>query len=83
MLTSLTSVPHLAEMKSACATQISAYRSCLENNGDQPDEIMSERCGSLMKDLWQCSESTMRRIEGQNGGAGGTSGTASSGGHLM
>ncbi|WVF69111.1 hypothetical protein IAT40_003885 [Kwoniella sp. CBS 6097] len=61
------SVPHLAELKAACATDISNYRQCLDKHASQPDEVISEQCGGLMKSLWECSERTMASIEAKEG----------------
>ncbi|KAL1408054.1 hypothetical protein Q8F55_004851 [Vanrija albida] len=57
------SVPHLAELKRACANQIATYRGCLETNGAQPDDVVRERCAKSMKALWECSESKVAELE--------------------
>ncbi|WVN90784.1 uncharacterized protein L203_106027 [Cryptococcus depauperatus CBS 7841] len=56
-------VPHLAQLKASCAPAIEAYRQCLDKNGAEPDQIISERCGKLLKLLWECSEKTVAAIE--------------------
>ncbi|KAK1925921.1 hypothetical protein DB88DRAFT_218833 [Papiliotrema laurentii] len=68
------SVPHLAELKSACVDQIEKYRSCLDSNSLLADEQVAEKCGGLMSDLWKCSERAMAEIE-----ARGATGQAASG----
>ncbi|ADV25683.1 hypothetical protein I315_04447 [Cryptococcus gattii Ru294] len=62
------SVPHLAELKASCAEQIATYRQCLEKHASQPDEVISENCGGLMKTLWECTEKTVASIEKREAG---------------
>lgn len=73
------SVPHLSELKNACAQPIIDYRACLDKHSSLPDEEVAERCGGLMTELWKCSERAMASIEARQGGSSGTTGTASSG----
>ncbi|WRT66736.1 uncharacterized protein IL334_003699 [Kwoniella shivajii] len=61
------SVPHLSELKNSCAEQIFSYRQCLDKHASQPEEVISENCAGLMKDLWECSERTMKVIEEREG----------------
>lgn len=68
------SVPHLAELKNACAQQITDYRACLDARAMLPDEAIAEQCGPWMKDLWKCSERAMQEIESRQGSATPTSG---------
>ncbi|WVR06671.1 hypothetical protein IAU60_003703 [Kwoniella sp. DSM 27419] len=63
------SVPHLAELKAACAVPIATYRQCLDKHAAQEEDVISERCGGLMKELWECSERTMATIEAKEGGS--------------
>ncbi|WWC96406.1 hypothetical protein V866_003274 [Kwoniella sp. B9012] len=63
------SVPHLAELKNSCSEQIFTYRQCLDKHASQPDEVIGEKCGGLMKDLWECSERTMKNIEEREKGS--------------
>ncbi|WWC62985.1 uncharacterized protein I303_105583 [Kwoniella dejecticola CBS 10117] len=63
------SVPHLAELKSSCSEQIFAYRQCLDKHAAQEDDVISQQCGGLMKNLWECSEKTMKAIEEREGTA--------------
>lgn len=56
------SVPHLRELKSGCATEIMRYRSCLDKHGDQPDDVVGDKCGDLLKAVWTCSERVMANI---------------------
>ncbi|WVQ73454.1 hypothetical protein IAR50_003026 [Cryptococcus sp. DSM 104548] len=62
-------VPHLAELKASCAEQITTYRQCLDRHGAQSDEVIGEKCGGLMKSLWECTEKTVVGIEAREGGA--------------
>lgn len=62
------SVPHLAELKASCAEQIATYRQCLERHASQPDEVISENCGGLMKTLWECTERAVTDIEKREAG---------------
>jgi hypothetical protein len=61
------SIPHLAQLKNACHPQISSYTACLDSNASQADEVVKERCGALMKELWECSDRAMKVIEGAKG----------------
>ncbi|WWD18810.1 hypothetical protein CI109_103265 [Kwoniella shandongensis] len=61
------SVPHLSELKNSCAPQISTYRQCLDKHSSQSEEAIGEKCGGLMKELWECSERTMKEIEKREG----------------
>lgn len=72
------SVPHLAELKSACTEEIASYRSCLDSHASLPDEVVADKCGGLMSALWKCSEKAMASIEARTAGAaaGSTSLTA-------
>jgi hypothetical protein len=54
-----TAVPHLRELKSGCASEIAAYRTCLERNEQGSDAELGEKCGGLMKTVWECSERVM------------------------
>jgi hypothetical protein len=58
-----TSVPHLSELKNACAEPISIYRTCLDKNASLSNETVSEVCGEPLKALWECTERTMGEIE--------------------
>jgi hypothetical protein len=58
-----TSVPHLADLKTACATQIWNYRSCLESNQSESDDVLREKCGDKLKALWECTEARVADIE--------------------
>jgi len=58
-----TSVPHLSELKNACAEPISIYRTCLDKNASLSNETVSEVCGGPLKALWECTERTMGEIE--------------------
>ncbi|ODN93488.1 hypothetical protein L198_05353 [Cryptococcus wingfieldii CBS 7118] len=62
------SVPHLAELKASCSEQITTYRQCLDRHGAQSDEVIGEKCGGLMKSLWECTEKTVAGIEAREGG---------------
>jgi hypothetical protein len=57
------SVPHLAELKKACATQIWEYRSCLEANGAESDDVIREKCGDKLKALWECTEAKVAEFD--------------------
>jgi hypothetical protein len=57
------SVPHLSELKNACAESISIYRTCLDKNASLSNETVSEVCGEPLKALWECTERTMDEIE--------------------
>ncbi|WVQ84222.1 hypothetical protein IAT38_006373 [Cryptococcus sp. DSM 104549] len=61
-------VPHLAELKAACAEPIATYRKCLDKHASQDEEVIGEKCGPLMKQLWECSERTVAAIEARDGG---------------
>jgi hypothetical protein len=41
----------------------------LEINGHLSDEEIGSKCGELMKEVWQCSEKVMKRIEGERDAA--------------
>lgn len=56
-------VPHLTELKQACAKPIATYRACLDTHSAAPEEEIEKQCGVLMKELWECSERTIARIE--------------------
>lgn len=56
-------VPHLRELKQGCAAEIAQYRQCLETNGAMPDDQLEQKCGGLMKRVWECSERTMNAIQ--------------------
>jgi hypothetical protein len=70
-----TAVPHLRELKSGCASEIAAYRTCLERNEQGSDAELGEKCGGLMKTVWECSERVMKAVEA--GGRSATSGSVS------
>lgn len=70
------SVPHLSELKNACAEPISIYRTCLDKNASLSNETVSEVCGGPLKALWECTERTMGEIERKEAEAG--TGTGSS-----
>ncbi|EIW67646.1 hypothetical protein TREMEDRAFT_45163 [Tremella mesenterica DSM 1558] len=57
------SVPHLAQLKTACAPNIQAYRACLDAHAKASQTDIEKRCGQLMKDLWKCSEAAMTHIK--------------------
>lgn len=59
----ITSVPHLAELKKACATPIFNYRSCLEANQAESDDVLREKCGADLKALWECTEAKRAELE--------------------
>ncbi|KAK4684268.1 hypothetical protein P7C73_g5919, partial [Tremellales sp. Uapishka_1] len=62
------SIPHLAQLKDGCRTQIAEYTSCLNTHASLPDDELQKTCGGLMTALWECSERTMREIEKQTTG---------------
>ena len=64
------SVPHLSELKNACAEPISKYRTCLDANASLSNETLSEVCGEPLKALWECTEKTMGEIERKEAGTG-------------
>jgi len=64
------SVPHLSELKNACAEPISIYRTCLDANASLSNETVSEVCGGPLKALWECTERTMGEIERKEAEAG-------------
>lgn len=69
------SVPHLVELKNACAPQIATYRACLDRHASQDDAVIEGKCGGLMKEVWKCSERVMGDIErGHGAGARGGDG---------
>lgn len=70
------SVPHLSELKNACAEPISIYRTCLDKNASLSNETVSEVCGGPLKALWECTERTMGEIERKEAETG--TGTGSS-----
>ncbi len=53
----------MAELKNTCAPQIATYRSCLDRHASQDDEVIEARCGTLMKEVWECSERAMGVID--------------------
>lgn len=57
------SVPHLSELKNACAEPILIYRTCLDKHASLSNETVSEVCGEPLKALWECTERTMGEIE--------------------
>jgi len=59
----ISSVPHLADLKKTCANQIWNYRSCLEANGSESDDVIREKCGEKLKALWECTEARVAEIE--------------------
>lgn len=61
------SVPHLSDLKNACAEPISIYRTCLDKNASLSNETISEVCGEPLKALWECTERTMGEIERNTG----------------
>ncbi|GFZ50498.1 hypothetical protein JCM24511_08255 [Saitozyma sp. JCM 24511] len=67
-----TAVPHLRELKSGCASEIAAYRTCLERNERGSDAELGEKCGGLMKTVWECSERVMKAVEAGNSATSGS-----------
>lgn len=59
-------VPYLAEMKRACFTHIEAYRTCLDKFGDKPDSVIESECGPAMKALWECTDKTKKKVDGES-----------------
>ena len=72
------SVPHLSELKNACAEPISIYRTCLDKNASLSNETISEVCAEPLKALWECTERTMGEIERNTGTGGGSISISSS-----
>jgi hypothetical protein len=71
------SVPHLTELKNACADRISSYRTCLDANASLSNETLGETCAEPLKALWECTERTMGEIEAKEGASAKASGSSS------
>lgn len=58
-------IPHLPLLKTQCAGQIQAYSGCLATASAEgvPDEAVQARCGSGLKELWECCERVMGGVE--------------------
>lgn len=53
-------------MKRACFTHIEAYRTCLDKFGDKPDSVIESECGPAMKALWECTDKTKKKVDGES-----------------